>query len=332
MRKVSIIDQSRWKDFSCENSGPWRDFQRSLEQNNLKIVKLAERPEILINLNHKLLSNYLKLLSTKKANRILVLFEARVNSPINFNRIIRRFYGRIFSPSPLWCRDGNCVIFNWPQTDFTEVSILEKRDSRKSSVVMIAADRYSSVKGELYTLRRSLAHTDSFNIDVFGRNWNQALLKKRISYIKSLVKQLIAGNLSLAVPKMMSKSIEKKRFLGYTQNKFETYAQYKYALVIENSADYFSEKLIDAIIGGTIPIYVGAKLSDFGIPEDVAFQAEASTASIEEAYFYLEKSPEMQKAIIEAGKRFLHSEQYMKCRNHRSLMDLAEKIARYLNE
>ena len=57
-------------------------------------------------------------------------------------------------------------------------------------------------------------------------------------------------------------------------------AQYKASLVIENSQDYMSEKVLDSLSSATIPIYCGADLSKFGIPENLYVRCEANVESI----------------------------------------------------
>jgi hypothetical protein len=56
-------------------------------------------------------------------------------------------------------------------------------------------------------------------------------------------------------------------FLGPSNNKRETLQKYRYAIVIENSADFVSEKLFDSISGGCIAIYTGPLLKHFGIDD-----------------------------------------------------------------
>jgi hypothetical protein len=51
-------------------------------------------------------------------------------------------------------------------------------------------------------------------------------------------------------------------------DKFEVLSESEFHLVIENSSTYVSEKLIDAMVGGAIPIYYGPSLSDYDIPSE----------------------------------------------------------------
>jgi len=51
--------------------------------------------------------------------------------------------------------------------------------------------------------------------------------------------------------------------------------QYKIAVVIENSADFISEKLFDSIRSGCVSVYVGPNLEKYGIPKASAIQVDA---------------------------------------------------------
>ena len=56
--------------------------------------------------------------------------------------------------------------------------------------------------------------------------------------------------------------------------------KYKYSLVIENSNDYCSEKLFDAIINGSIPIYIGPKNTEIFLPGNLYYSCTGSVDEI----------------------------------------------------
>jgi hypothetical protein len=60
--------------------------------------------------------------------------------------------------------------------------------------------------------------------------------------------------------------------VGIVDDKQAVLADAEFAVVIENSANYVSEKLFDAMFAGCVPLYVGPPLSSVGIPDDVAVQ------------------------------------------------------------
>lgn len=332
MKSIAVISQSSWKEFNFENSGPWRNFEEVFLFSNFNFVEAGSRPDIIINLNHKYFSNYLHFFSTIRKNRILILFEPKVNSPLNFNLLIRKLYGQVYVPSKYWSMDSPCELFSWPQSDpsVIESSFFQKR--RENRAVLIAADRYSFASGEMYSLRRGIALSEKIDLDVFGNGWNTPLILKILKSLKSLMKHLASGNFDLRFPKYLTKRIDSSRYRGYSQNKFETLSRYKYSIVIENSLDYLSEKLMDAIIAGTIPIYVGPRLSEMNLPSGLAFEAEPSILGIEKALSAISQNELLQQKILETGQTFLKSPDYDEIVNVKSLKTLALTILRKLNQ
>ena len=73
-------------------------------------------------------------------------------------------------------------------------------------------------------------------------------------------------------------------YKGSVDNKSTALLGYKYALIIENSPTYISEKIFDAFTSGCFPIYIGIDLSIFEIPDNLYFQCEPNLKSIKESY------------------------------------------------
>ena len=69
-------------------------------------------------------------------------------------------------------------------------------------------------------------------------------------------------------------------YKGEVADKIFTLSQYKYSLIIENEADYISEKLIDAILARTVPIYIGPSLEKFAFLSRCVYQCEPNVKSI----------------------------------------------------
>jgi len=62
-------------------------------------------------------------------------------------------------------------------------------------------------------------------------------------------------------------------------------------LIIENESDYISEKLFDAILAKTVPIYIGPNLERFNFLSKCVYQCEPSVRSIME--ILLKDDPEI---------------------------------------
>jgi hypothetical protein len=72
-------------------------------------------------------------------------------------------------------------------------------------------------------------------------------------------------------------------YRGYSATKFQTIAEYKYNLVIENSNEewYISEKIFDTLMCGCMPIYFGtSKIFDLIPPDWFYFLPDLSEGSI----------------------------------------------------
>jgi hypothetical protein len=76
-----------------------------------------------------------------------------------------------------------------------------------------------------------------------------------------------------------------KNFVSEPLDKHEIIKEYRFSLVIENSSTYCSEKLFDAILNGSIPIYVGPRNESLLLPPNLYF---ASTGSVKEIRSFIE--------------------------------------------
>jgi hypothetical protein len=145
---------------------------------------------------------------------------------------------------------------------------------------MIAGAKMSFISGELYSLRREVLQKD-LRIDLYGAGWRKSVLARAKEIAYQLMLQLTSGKpLS---PKAVSLYFKTpKRYFGPIDDKIMVNAKYKVSVVIENSGTYMSEKLLEAIVSGSIPVYVGPDPSDFGIPSNLYILARPNSQSVAE--------------------------------------------------
>jgi hypothetical protein len=93
--------------------------------------------------------------------------------------------------------------------------------------------------------------------------------------------------------------------LGYIPNKASAFGLSPISIVVENSSDYVSEKVVDALVHGVAPIYIGPQLSSFGIPDDVAIQVDPDPKSVVSALAHM--SPEKLQVVLKAGASWINS-------------------------
>ena len=175
----------------------------------------------------------------------------------------------------------------WPQQWPNGVSELFTVNQRKNRIVLINANKISFLPGELYSLRRaSLLKFDS--VDLFGQGWNMSFGEKLKHYLSNLWIALKSGQRPrFSGGKYFFRKIN--NWKGAPADKREVGKLYKYALVIENSNEFITEKIFDALFSGCIPIYVGPKLSEFGFPNSLYVQAEENLRAIERAIESVQK-------------------------------------------
>jgi hypothetical protein len=254
--------------------------------NNAKIIKDIEK-------NYSL--NWIITSDVTKADYYLS-FDALIKGPINkaTRYILIRTEPSIVLPANYKSynlRKFDLIIeVGKPQTIFNvtvnhpqKLEILSTDGTfRSDRLVIINSNLLSLRNGELYSLRRNAIFNLEF-IDVYGRGWNKSIsskLKAVLIEMRELCKHPSKINF-----KGLKKYLRKTpRNQGVSLNKLETLSKYKYALVIENSLEFFSEKFFDALVSGCIPIYVGLDLAKFQIPDDLYIKAQPNLDSITQAF------------------------------------------------
>jgi hypothetical protein len=139
----------------------------------------------------------------------------------------------------------------------------------------------SFIKGEMYSLRRK-AIKSLGNLDLFGTQWDSKFASRLIIAFKSFAQAV----LSLKIPRLSGLDLwfqDYPKSKGPVDDKLKTMSEYRYALVIENSAEYMSEKLMESLFAGCIPIYVGPDPEEFGIPKELVILAQPNLHAIQEA-------------------------------------------------
>lgn len=152
-------------------------------------------------------------------------------------------------------------------------------ENRSNEIVFIANNKSSPHPSELYSLRTKLA------------DWLHENSKFKVSWY---------GNIPLRKP----------YYKGSADNKAEILRKVKFHVCMENSYDpvysnnFLSEKLSDAMISGTVPIYMGcSNLSELGISEEcyinlLPFRSDFAQLELKMQNFSLENYLQMTQCYI----------------------------------
>lgn len=252
------------------------DLRAAGKRNGFEVAGSIKSSDLaaLHNLN---IRDFLSMISSRhRVRRVQIVSEPRIVWPWAHNRALTR----VFQDRVLIGRlPSNPFAVPHPQRypeDLSNFFGVEKKDR----AVIVNAHKFSYTKGELYSLRRECAAGISL-IDLFGFGWDMSktsILKKLLfEFFQSVVS---LQRLSFRQPKAFSQF---PNYFGVSHNKLRTLADYKVAVVIENSEEFMSEKLFDAWFAGCLPIYVGPDLRQWGIPEDLYIQAPPSAVQVEKA-------------------------------------------------
>jgi hypothetical protein len=204
---------------------------------------------------------------------ILIRSEPEVVLPQNYKERNLKMYKNIFDVGKL--NDGLKKTINSPQN--LDMRYFDKTN-RDDKIVLVNSNLLSLRRGEMYSLRRKAIYGID-DLVLYGRGWNSKI-STRIKTLIIEVKNVSSNPTRLEIKKNCNYFYYANNYLGAPLDKILCMSNYKYALVIENSMDYISEKLFDAFISGCIPVYVGVNPQKFGIPENLYFYAEPNLDSV----------------------------------------------------
>jgi len=243
------------------------------ETMGLKICSsVEERPDLLICVDyHPRYSAVIREASQLGIPRVLIKQEPDVVFPWHANPKLDKRFSIVINRG----HSDNTPIFNsYVNWDTSHI----QNSNRKNRVVAITADKWSFVPGELYSLRRE-AYSKNDLVDVYGYGWDATKAEQISRLIKEASISVIYGfrptlkNLAFAFDDPLN-------YLGQTSDKLRTLSAYKASLVIENDESKMSEKLLDCILTGTIPVYVGPPPEKFMIPSGLVVKADHSLRGI----------------------------------------------------
>lgn len=210
-------------------------------------------------------------------SRVLIVQEPEVVLPANYaKKYLKQFQIRVLvGREPSVSRPT----LLWPQ--FRPKQNISSDSPRiATGAVMIASNHLSFIKGELYSLRRVCAFAIP-SLDVFGRGWNHnKKMRFRIAAIN--LRDVIKYRKKISIQSLTFWFKEYEKLVHSPSDKFDVLNKYKVSLVIENSKEFLSEKLFDAFFAKCIPVYVGPKVENFGIPKNLVIQCDPNIVSISE--------------------------------------------------
>jgi hypothetical protein len=151
---------------------------------------------------------------------------------------------------------------------------------------MLLANKFSADRSENFSLRRRIVKTairTGDRIDIIGHHWERTWQRQ----FKTVVGDAITVSKSGRFPRIWSQDFVSLkgiqggvRYIGSVVDKFAALRRYEYSLVTENSVKWTTEKLVDSIVAGCVPFYIGASMKEIGLPEGICIECEPDASAV----------------------------------------------------
>jgi len=249
---------------------------------------------------------------------LLLRLEPRTIFPSQYTKSVDSKYNRIISPGKVSDDPDIPLEIGWPyeyhadpnypklksamlneiirETSRAKLFELEHWLSRPIHVCLIASNKVSPVSDDNYSLRRRIARElEGDLLEIYGQLWNDSLLKKcrhRLAVAIFAIKQGTFPSVKSIYGELFRSYPNAK---GSIENKHLVLVESKFSIVVENSMENVTEKIIDVLVNGAIPIYVGPGLRHIGFPDGIAIQ---SSGEPEEIRKILNDTPTEQVALL----------------------------------
>jgi len=268
--------------YSSSQATKWRKLFKLIESNMEK--RKAEHNLILIIDAVKPFKYYEKLIKSKADFKsVLVIVEQPSVNPLQHKKKYRKLFDLVFVSSQDLAEKYGAIYFTFPLriNPFQEIS--RKDPQKKIMFGIVATSKNSLVKSSLYKLRPAVINylAKSDQIIFGGKDFNTSRLsnlRMDLNYSLFLIRNGIRPHLKQIRYRKLQ--FKKSTYLGEVEKKEEVFEKVDVVLCFENDTHEFSEKFIDTITAGKVPLYVGPNLDSLGIPRSVYIKAEPNLRQI----------------------------------------------------
>ncbi len=327
---IRVVGHDKEPQFPFSSAGPWSEFHRVLVTSGhiIQNSNYGAKTDALISNSHSDEAIREAIMNKVPVHkRVLIIWEPEIVDKRRYSKEVLNQYGLIFSPSPIWAEKTGGKVFKWPQDSVLPIEKYDTWKYRSSRAVMIQGNKWSVRKGELYSLRRKVIKKLSYNLDLFGEGWNRGLYPDFYHIFSSLLNSK-PRDLQLASLTNIGRTYS--NYLGRVENKSQILRRYKVSIVIENSPDFVSEKLFDSISSGCITIYVGPKISRFGLNELTTINAKESPSDVNRKLDWVFNLSTKDQYELAQNQNILLRKVSQTWNNSVVLRDLAKDLVNYL--
>ena len=258
---------------------------------------------------------------------ILILWEPATVVPWQYTNPIIEKFNLVIAMGE--AKGSNLETDNWAHHPYEFETFLCDEKLRKREAVMINSAKFSANSNSLYGFRRKVSRgLSELDIDyvLIGDNWHMSKFKEFRERVWALRKELLAGNRPNIKEVYSDFFYKYPEYTGRVDDKIDELSKYKYAIVIENEADFVSEKLFDAIAAKCVPIYVGPNLKKYKNLSKCIIPFESNLTEI--VNFFKSNN---EKLYSEKKSYIDNSDHYIDDLNEFSFENTSKKIATIVN-
>lgn len=268
-----------------EIAKPFCSLRESLEAAGYQVDFATDAAEInqtdfaalisISNVDADLLAN---LSSLPKEKCFLYVFEPPVVSPEMYRQSLLHFFGKIFIMLDDSVDNVNYYKFYYPQPKLAQIDNIPDFDAKKFCV-LFAGNKDSCHPNSLYAKRRAaisyFAASHPGELDLYGPGWE--------GY---------------------------SDWKGTVGQKWDVLKNYKFSICFENMGNqrgYVTEKIFDCLVGGCVPIYLGAvNITDY-IPKECFIDRRDFSCDDELYYFLMNMDEETYQNYMDAIRIYFES-------------------------
>lgn len=355
MKKLSVfIGGSTVLDFTKDNNGLFNNQLLDVFSRYGFVFAKIQNADCLICINHsrKHLNLFLKL-NRNKENTVLIRTEPIAVLPAQYTKQIENRYGLVITVGRKETNRGKFYDVSHPYSylpnpnfqmtrgkdlrkileskDFNELFNAQNWVKRPLTLSLIASNKVSSTSKSNYRLRRDLAKRARPSLlKVYGSLWGAGLREKLKHRLSVFIFSFRTGYFPNFVTIYGKYFQSYPCFVDQIADKHQIVKQSKFSLIIENSNDYISEKLFDALINGSIPLYYGPNLEKMGLPGKlIAIEFDGTVKGLEKQIMSISNKDIF--LYLKSIKNFLNSSSFFDTWSAEIVYDkISERIKAFL--
>lgn len=298
----------------------WAPFESILAEYEMQVIPLGDcdKADYFISVEWDKKSFKAVRSCIPREKRLLICVEPYSVHPEQYTSFVRSSFGRIVTLSEeigpnkfdeLW--DGGHL----PPYERLEQEILGSMASKRipGSICMLNANKFSSASQSLYGLRFSILKAfGATGVPIYlgGHGWEDSYVSQLKQFTFSSLQVFRSGSLP-NLKELRPRNVRCLAGVNYVPNVQDTigfFQKFEYGIAIENQLGYVTEKVMNVIRGGGIPLYYGSDPEKFGVPSSsvVDIRMEYSGDFLK-AYADVESSPKLKDAVRRSGREWILS-------------------------